>query len=295
MDRQSKRNAGDNRGWNRDGEAAPRVQPDRSGPLHVEIVSVGRELIKGRVRDANAPFIADYFTQRGALVHRITLVDDVQRAIASSVREALSRQPNLVVVIGGLGPSDDDRTLEGVSDAVKLPLKAHTVARQMVEDAYLRLRKRKQVWQTGLTAAREKICALPVNAEAIANEIGVVPGMFLRMSGGTGVLCLPGSPEEMRSVFDNAIPVLKELAPKGHLVIREVEAPTGDESAILPMIETAATEHPGVWIKAHAPGFDRRDAKVLISLEASAPTRQEAESMVEAAFRRLMALAAGVR
>ena len=54
-----------------------------------------------------------------------------------------------------------------------------------------------------------------------------------------------------------------------------------------------AAEYPTVWIKSHAPGMGRKDARTLVTLEVAAPTRNEAESVVEGALRRLIALAAG--
>src|SRR5512136_405686 len=67
---------------------APKVPVERSGPLHVEIIVVGRELLRGRTVDANASFLAGWLSQRGAIVHRITTVDDHDRAIAEAVTEA---------------------------------------------------------------------------------------------------------------------------------------------------------------------------------------------------------------
>jgi molybdenum cofactor synthesis domain-containing protein len=272
----------------------PKVVPERSGPLHVELISVGRELLKGRVRDFNGPHLADHFTEQGAVVHRITVVDDTERAIASAVREALDRRPHLVVTTGGLGPASDDRTLAAVAEALQLPLRRDPRVRRMIEQAYERLRARGLVEKTGLTAARDKACSIPVGAEPIPNAIGIAPGVWIRLTGGAAVLCLPGEPAEMRAVLAAAAPALKGLAPRRHRAVREVEAPTADESSLQPLIEKLSAEYPMVWVKSHAPGLEREDARVMLSLEASSPRREEAESAVEGALQRLLALAAGV-
>ena len=85
--------------------AAPKVRPERAGPLHVEIVAVGRELLRGRRADANAGAIAEAVASRGGLVHRITIVDDkeIQVTNPASVEEALSRVPGLFVDRAGTG------------------------------------------------------------------------------------------------------------------------------------------------------------------------------------------------
>jgi molybdopterin-biosynthesis enzyme MoeA-like protein len=72
---------------------APKVRPDREGPLHVELILVGRDLLRGQVEDANARFLAGRLSERGALVHRVTFVDDKLRAVAAALREALGRRP----------------------------------------------------------------------------------------------------------------------------------------------------------------------------------------------------------
>ena len=259
----------------------------------MEIVSIGRELLRGRIPDANAPWLAEFFSQRGALVHRITTVDDTDRAITGSVTEALSRGSHLVVTTGGLGPATDDRTAGAVADALRLPLALHPGARDLVEAAYRRLEQRKMVVRGGMNAAREKMATLPVGAEAVPNPGGTAPGILVRVPGGGGVLCLPGVPEEMKTTFEEALPLLRELAPRGAVARREVEAPTADESALLPLLDRLTAEFPSIWVKSHAPGLEHRDARILVTLEASAPTKNEAESVVEGALRRLIGLASG--
>jgi molybdenum cofactor synthesis domain-containing protein len=259
----------------------------------VEIVVVGREILRGRIRDDNAAWIGAELSLRGAIVHRVTIVDDSERAVNAAVSEALVRKAGLVVTTGGLGPTLDDRTLAGVADAVRLPLAPSAPARAMVEKAYSRLEGSREVERSGLTAAREKLCTILVGSEAIENPEGVAPGVWLKRTGGAAVLCLPGLPDECRAVFDRALPMLKGLLPHGVQARREVETPTKDESALRPWLDRVAREHPGVWIKAHASGFGKRKGPVVVTLETFAPTRKEAELLVDGALRRLLALAGG--
>jgi nicotinamide-nucleotide amidase len=273
----------------------PKPRIDRAAPPRVEIVSVGRELLRGRVADGNAPFLAEALSRRGALVHRITVVDDTTRSIGAAVLEALDRGSRLVVTTGGLGPGSDDRTLEAVAEALTRPLTPHPGAKRLVEDAYRRLRDQGRVKLEGMNAAREKMCSVPVGGEPVPNAAGAAPGLLLRLPGGTAVLALPGVPEEMRAMLDGALEQVRDLFAHGFVAQREVETPTLDESALRPLLDRLAEEYPAVWIKSHAPGFGRDDARVLVTLEASAPSRHEAELAVEGALRRLLALAGGGR
>ena len=237
--------------------------------------------------------IATFLSQRGAFIRRITIVDDSNRAIAETLTEALSRGTRLVVTVGGLGPMKDDRTMVAVADALQVPLAFNTHAKEMVEEAYRRLHRQRVVSKNGLTLAREKMCSLPLGSEPIPNAAGVPPGVLARIAGGIGILSLPGTPAEMRAVLEAAMQQLKDLAPRGVLARREVETPTSDESSLRPLLDTLSLEFPSIWIQSHTPGFEVKNAKVRVSIEAGAADKQEAEALVEDALRRLLALAAG--
>jgi molybdenum cofactor synthesis domain-containing protein len=273
---------------------APKVRPDREGPLHVELILVGRDLLRGQVEDANARFLAGRLSERGALVHRMTFVDDKPRAVAAALLEALGRSPGLVVTTGGLGPAADDVTLEAVAAALGRPLTPTPVARSMIEAAYQKLYEARRISSAGMNLAREKLCRLPVGCDVVPNERGISPGVICRLPGGTAVLCLPGTPREARAVLESALESMKGATLRGHVARREVESPTGDESALRPMIDVLAGEFPYVWISSRPVGMGG-NAKVLVTLEATGHDPDEAEKAVEGAVKRLLALAAGSR
>ena len=114
-------------------DSAPRVRPERTGPATAEIISVGRELLNGRVADTNAGTLARLLTRRGATVRRATIVGDEEEAVAAAIRETLTRNRHLVVISGGLGPAAEDRTIHALSVALRLPLEINREARSMVE------------------------------------------------------------------------------------------------------------------------------------------------------------------
>ena len=272
------------------GAPLAKVIVDRHGPLHAEIVVVGRELLRGQLRDGNASWIAGELTRRGALVHRVTIVDDLERSIMNAVVESRGRGVHLIVTTGGLGPAQDDRTLAGVGEALSLPLTISPPARDMVEAAYATLKTSKVIGKAGFNASREKMCFLPVGAEAIPNPVGVAPGMLLRITGGAAVVSVPGRPEESRLVFEAAMERIREIFPLRASAERELEAPTSDESAMRPVLDRLTEEFPGVWIKSHPPASRRRDP-IRVTLQSFAATQKEAESLVDGALRRLLALA----
>lgn len=272
------------------GTPAVKVVVDRLGPLHAEIVVVGRELLRGQLKDGNASWLAGELTRRGALVHRVTIVDDLTRSIMNAIAEARGRGVHLIVTTGGLGPAQDDRTLEGLAEALRLPLTLSPPAKQMVEEAYRTLKDTRVIGSAHLTTARQKMCLLPVGAEAVPNPAGVAPGMILRLTGGAAVVAVPGRPEETRAVFEAAIPRLRDLFPLRASAERELEAPTSDESAMRPFLDRLTEEFPGVWVKSHPPASRRKDP-IRVTLQSFAATQKEADSLVDGALRRLLALA----
>ena len=252
---------------------------------------MGRELLRGRIVDSNARNLARQLTQRGAVVRRITVVDDDEQSISSAVREALERDPHLVVTTGGLGPAEEDRTLAGMGDALALPLALDHQAKLLVEGAYQRLRQRKFVTDGGMTAIREKICTIPVGAEAVVNPVGISPGIICRLAGGAAVLCLPGMPDEMQAVLEEALPLLKIVPSKGQVAQREIESPTADESALAPLLDRLAAEFPEVWIHSRPAGSRKSGARIVIRVETSGPTQREADTAIDEVVKRLLALA----
>lgn len=266
---------------------------ERDAPLHVEIVAVGGEILKGFVADTNSAFLARELSQRGAVVHRITVVDDRARAITRAVVEALERGAGLVLTVGGLGPTSDDLTMEAVSDALGVPLETHPHAVEHVERALRALRDRGQVETAGMTRTREKLCAIPVGSELLPNAEGVRPGALTRLAAGARVACLPGTPRECRAVWDELLPRIKELDVPVHRAQCEAEAPTADESALQPMLARVREEYPGVWVRTLSRGWSKgrkaRGARVVF--EAIAKSDREARIAVEGAMQRLLAIA----
>ncbi len=276
--------------------APPRPKPRAlEGPrLTVEIVCAGRDVLRGRTPSTNVQEIATFLSQRGAIIRRITIVDDSSRAIAETLTEALQRGTRLVVTVGGLGPMTDDRTMVAVAETLQLPLAINVHAKAMVEDAYRQLHRQRIVSTNGLTVARQKMCSIPLGSEPIPNSAGIPPGVLSRIAGGAGILSLPGTPGEMRAVLEAAMVHLKDLAPHGVLARREIETPTSDESSLRPLLDTLSREFPSIWVQSHSPAFEMKDAKVRVSLEVGGVDKQEAEALVEDALRRLLTLAAGV-
>src|SRR5690349_24877684 len=94
-----------------------------------EILCIGNELLSGTVVNTNAQWISKKITNIGGLIKRVTVVRDDINEIASIVKEILARKPNWLIISGGLGPTYDDKTLEGVAMALGTDLVLDEIGR----------------------------------------------------------------------------------------------------------------------------------------------------------------------
>lgn len=160
------------------------VRFERLG-MNVAVVTVGNELLAGRTTDTNATWLCSQLNDRGVSVERVTTVPDRVGDIARVVNEYRAEY-DAVVVTGGLGPTHDDVTMEGVAAALGRPMEEHEEALAWLEEhGYAR---------ADLT---EGTADLPAGARVLHNEVGVAPGAAL-----CDVYVLPGVPAEMKAMFE---------------------------------------------------------------------------------------------
>ncbi|MGB9718825.1 MAG: nicotinamide mononucleotide deamidase-related protein [Thermoproteota archaeon] len=211
--------------------------------LTCEIISVGNELLIGKVVNTNASWLAEKLTRLGVSVKRITVVGDSPSEISSCVSEALSRKPRYIVMTGGLGPTYDDVTLEGLAKALGKPLTLNQEALEMVRGKYEKMGEK-------LTEARIKMAKMPEGAEPLPNPVGTAPAVKI-VSGGTVIYALPGVPREMEAIFNET--VSRSVSDESGFRVAELSLRvTGvKESALAPLISRVKELYPNTYIKSH--------------------------------------------
>ncbi len=158
-----------------------------------EVVVVGSELLRGIRADRNGPFLALALGRSGVETRRITLVPDDRSAIAQAVRGGLEAGVDVLVVAGGLGPTEDDCTREAVAQAVGVEL-------ELREDLVPLVRARALSFgDEGEEHARRQSLVFR-GGRWCANEVGVAPGLAID-HGSTAVYVLPGPPRELQDLF----------------------------------------------------------------------------------------------
>ncbi len=174
--------------------------------LEVALVLVGDELLGGTRQDANGPWLANRLTRAGARVTSWTLAGDGVAEAARAVGVA-AEYADVVIVSGGLGPTDDDGTRAALAVAGGVELVEDDEALDLVRAA-------QRARGSELDARRRLEARLPRGATCLANPEGTAPGIAMRLGRST-LFALPGVPREMQAMFDTA--VLPRLGDLGDL------------------------------------------------------------------------------
>jgi len=214
----------------------------------VEILCLGNELLKGMVINTNAQWLAEKITNLGGEVKRITIVSDDVKTIASAILEAIDRNPDYIITTGGLGPTFDDLTLEGVATALKLQLSIDQDAEEIVKEKhakYLNTTFSKVI----LKPTQLKMATLPEGFKPLYNPIGTAPGVIGK-KGETILVSLPGVPIEMKSIFNESLSSHIRSSTRG-IFYNEINLKLKGiiESELAPIINEVMKMYPQVYIK----------------------------------------------
>jgi molybdenum cofactor synthesis domain-containing protein len=191
--------------------------------MRVAVITVGDELLAGDTVNTNAAWLGRRLESQGARVERIVTVPDRIGDIAEVVNEARAVY-DAVVATGGVGPTHDDMTMDGVAAALGIELERNDDAVAWIDDhdAYTH-----DDLVDGTTA-------LPAGARMLPNSEGVAPGAVLEGEDGVRVYVLPGVPAEMKEMFET---VVGEFS--GTKRTRRVIETPAPESALIEHFEAA--------------------------------------------------------
>jgi nicotinamide-nucleotide amidase len=174
-----------------------------ASPLRwAEIIAVGTELLVPPRVDTNSLYITERLNEYGIEVRAKTVVGDRRGDLESALRAALART-GLVVLCGGLGPTDDDVTRDAVAAVIERPLE---------EDGGVvdSIRRRFAARGARMPEINRRQAMVPRGAVLLPNVLGTAPGLWIEHDGRTVVL-LPGPPGELKPMFDRV--VTDRLAP----------------------------------------------------------------------------------
>ena len=181
--------------------------------MNAEIVAVGSEMLTPERVDTNSLHLTAELNKLGVEVTAKYVVGDHLERLAGVVRLALLRS-QIVILSGGLGPTEDDLTREAVAAALDRKLIYHPEIAEALEQRFARLNRK-------MAEVNKRQAFVIEGADILPNHRGTAPGQWIEESG-TVVMLLPGPPHELKSMFaSQCMPRLERIAPK--LVIRTLE------------------------------------------------------------------------
>ncbi|HEY5595625.1 MAG TPA: competence/damage-inducible protein A [Nitrospiria bacterium] len=164
--------------------------------LNAEIIATGSELLWEGLTETNSVYLSDRLIELGFEPIHKSVVGDDERMMAEVIRQAASRAP-VVLITGGLGPTEDDLTKKVVSQI--------TGRRLILQEKLLeRLRKRFSERQQTMPAQNARQALMPARSTVIPNPVGSAPGFILHWENNY-LICLPGVPHEMRPMFEATV------------------------------------------------------------------------------------------
>ncbi len=167
--------------------------------MHVEIITIGDELLLGHTIDTNGAALSRALATLGIAVARRSTVGDDAEAIADAVAAALRRADG-VITTGGLGPTSDDLTKPAIGALFGRSMHLH----QPTVD-HLESRWRARGLPGDLPAANRQQAIVPQGAEVLPNRHGTAPGVWIEDDAGRWVVMLPGVPREMHGMLTDTL------------------------------------------------------------------------------------------
>ncbi|MCW2545869.1 MAG: competence/damage-inducible protein cinA [Mycobacterium sp.] len=241
--------------------------------MRAELLAVGDELLFGDIVNGNAAYLGRQLADVGVTVTHSAVVGDDIETIADALRAALARA-DAVLLTGGIGPTQDDLTREGLALAAGVELH---------RDDFLesQLRRRFREMRRGVPDMNYRQADLPVGAEPLPNERGTAPGIRLELLGGIAY-AMPGVPHEMQAMFTHSVlPDLLRRAGEPAVVVHRVLHTSGMwESAVAEAMGPEVERLAATGVRNPTIAFLASGGQTRVRISARAANRTEAEKLI---------------
>lgn len=197
---------------------------------NASIVSIGNELLAGQTVDTNAGHLSAELLSIGVpVVSFYSVGDEIERIVRAL--ELASADADVVIVTGGLGPTDDDLTRQAFAEFLGVELELQSELLENMREYFAR--------RNYQMAAKNEIQAyLPAGTKALANNRGTAPGIWAE-SDGKLFFAMPGVPSEMKQMFaESVLPELRQFAGDQAVVVRKLRCFGAGESTIAQQLGT---------------------------------------------------------
>ncbi len=173
--------------------------------MTVELICVGTELLLGNIVNTNAAYLAEKCAEMGLSCYFQTVVGDNEERLAQ-VLDCAAKRSDIVILCGGLGPTEDDLTKEVTAKYCGKELKADDHSKERIAEYFVGrgIKPTENNWKQAM---------IPDGAIVFDNHNGTAPGMAIEL-GNTRMILLPGPPNELIPMFEESVmPYLNKLTP----------------------------------------------------------------------------------
>jgi nicotinamide-nucleotide amidase len=235
--------------------------------MNAEIIAVGSEMLTPERVDTNSLYVTGELNNLGVEVVAKCVVGDHRDRLAAAIRQALARS-EIVILSGGLGPTEDDVTREAVAQALGRQLVFHAEIAEALERRFTRAGRK-------MAEVNKRQAFIIEGAEILPNDRGTAPGQWIEESGSVAML-LPGPPHELKSMFEReCLPRLRRLAPPQAIrtvVLRVAGMPESDLDQLISPVYRKY-QNPVTTILA-------ANGEIQVHLRARCATEAEAEALL---------------
>lgn len=232
-----------------------------------EIITIGTEILLGEIVDTNARTIARVLRDTGVDLYRKTTVGDNASRIAQAIQQAMERS-DIIITTGGLGPTVDDTTREGLARAVDLELEYRPELWEQITERFQRFGRKP-------TENNKRQAYIPRGAIAVENPVGTAPAFIIETES-HAIIALPGVPREMDYLLSRyVIMYLRERYKLSGLIKTRIIHTVGvGESQIDDLIgDLEEHSNPTVGLSAHS-------GQVDVRITAKAESEDDADELI---------------
>ncbi|MBD1910176.1 MULTISPECIES: competence/damage-inducible protein A [unclassified Leptolyngbya] len=248
-------------------------------PSGAEVICVGTELLLGDILNSNAQFLARELAQLGIPHYFQTVVGDNMTRLHHAI-EVASKRSSILIFTGGLGPTPDDLTTEGIATYFDTPL---TERSEVLEDITRKYAARGRE----MAPSNRKQALLPVGADVLPNPLGTAPGLLWEPQPNLILMTFPGVPSEMHAMWQTtAVPFLKQRG-YGQTLIHSLML------RFWGIAEATLAEKVGEFLELENPTVApyAGHGEVRLRVSARAASEPEAEALIEPVAQQLQAIA----
>jgi nicotinamide-nucleotide amidase len=236
--------------------------------MNAEIVAVGSEMLTAGRLDTNSLFITDHLNGLGIEVTAKHVIGDDRERLVTAIQRAMAGA-DIVILSGGLGPTEDDLTRDAVAEALGCSVSVDAGILSAIEHRF-------RVMQRQMPEINRRQAMVLAGAEVLPNDRGTAPGQWLTKNG-KAVVMLPGPPSELKSMFTReCLPRLAKIAPPTaiHTVVLRVTGMSESQldQTIAPIY--MGRENLVTTVLAH-------DGDLQVRLRAQCPTLAEAVALCD--------------